>query len=228
MTEDNDWFPSKELEMLALIGVWDPILANAAKRTAYGWDPTDCAATQAAMEEFKTAWQDYKDFDTSKNLSKKKAAKKKAAASMRDFAATHIRPNKKMPPEEKEAMGVRTTDTILTPGSDVTEGMNMSSENDRLTDSHIQYIHYKRFGVLSKAKYPYYQAIFQICIRNPGEGEPNIQDDSMWSQDITNMASPFRIQHNPDDSGKDCWYRARWQAKSGKKGPWTMFRARIS
>jgi hypothetical protein len=69
--------------------------------------------------------------------------------------------------------------------------------------------------------------VFQICIRKPGEPEPSISDESVWSKDIICLSSPLKIQHKDTDAGKDCYYRAHWEALDGKKGKWSMIRAMI-
>jgi hypothetical protein len=125
------------------------------------------------------------------------------------------------------AMGFSLVDDTPTSVTMVTDAVDMTISNDPLPDSYRQIIHYKILGAASRSKEPYLLAVFQIYIQGPGDPPPRIDDDSVWSNDIINMKSPYTHQHLSTDVGKTCWFRARWQAKGGKRGPWTMRRAGI-
>jgi hypothetical protein len=68
MANNDDWFPSKEQDLVEMCEVWDEQLADAAKRTAFKWDPAVCSALQIKIGDFLQKWRDYKADDSSVKL----------------------------------------------------------------------------------------------------------------------------------------------------------------
>jgi hypothetical protein len=129
--------------------------------------------------------------------------------------------------DDAVAMGFTLIDDARTGTAVVTDSVDMSITNDPQPDSHTHIIHYRKLGAPNRSKAPWHLAVFQTYIQGPGDPEPLADDDSFWSADITNMKSPYTHQHLSTDIGKTCWYRTRWQAKNGNKGPWTMKKAGV-
>jgi hypothetical protein len=66
----KDWIPGKEQDGVDLMDKWEVLLADADKRTAFGWDPTECSKVIIVFDAFRTARTDYQNDDSSANLDK--------------------------------------------------------------------------------------------------------------------------------------------------------------
>jgi hypothetical protein len=223
----KDWLPTNDLKLAKLIGVWDVKLSSTANRTAFAWDSTDCANTQANMAKFTDALEKYQHDPTRSKRIDKDEAKEIAKTAMRLFAGDRIRKNPRMSVVQKLEMGVGPRDETKTSGGKVKDTLDMSFRNDPHANTHIQYTDYKKHDADNKSKDPYQLAVFQIYIQGPGDPPPRVDSDEFWSRDIINLSSPLKIIFKGDDAGKMCWYRARWQARNAKQGDWSMASALI-
>jgi hypothetical protein len=223
----GSWIPAREADFVDLVGRWKICLSDSTRVGAFGWNAADCGEVIAHIENFEDALAEYKiDMTPEKRLNRdeKRAALREG---MQDFAATSVRRNKRMPGADKLFMGIGPEDKTDTPQGAVSDAIDMTITNNPVADSHAHIIHYKKLGAANRAKAPWHLAVFQIVIQGPGEGDPAIDDDAVWSKDIINLSSPYYHQHNSADVGKTCWYRARWEADGGKQGLWAMSRAMI-
>jgi hypothetical protein len=227
MAEGRDWVPSREQDLVELVTLWDEWLSDTAKQTAFGWKAAECAAVVLKIGTYLEKRAAYLADKSKARRLDKNAAMEVLKAAMRKFANDAIRFNDLMTVAQKFLMGVGPHDEVDTPQGAVADAVEMTVVNDPVPDSHTQIIHYKKMGFKSRAKAPWHMGVFQICIRNPGEPAPDIDDESVWSKDIICLSSPFVYKHRAVDVGKDCYYRAHWEAEDGKKGGWTMVRAMI-
>jgi hypothetical protein len=90
------------------------ILGDPAKVTAYGWDQTECTEVSGKINGFLTARSAYETDDSSAKRLAKDEAKGETIDTMREFANSSVRYNKKMPDVDKLLMGIRPTDTTPT------------------------------------------------------------------------------------------------------------------
>ncbi|MDR3324576.1 MAG: hypothetical protein LBS82_01120 [Spirochaetaceae bacterium] len=227
MAKSKDWVPTREQDLVDLLAHWDAMLGDSAQKTAFGWDGVVCAQILIKISEFLDARAEYQAEKTkSRQLAKdrKKAAVK---AAMRKFANSSVRFNDKMQPEDKLELGIGPHDETDTEQGEVGNAVDMTITNDPLANSHRHILHYRKLGSKSKAKAPWHMAVFQTYIQGPGDPDPDIRNEAMWSKDIINMTTPLKHQHNPADAGKMAWYRAHWEANGGKKGDWSMACATI-
>jgi hypothetical protein len=221
------WIPAREQDLVDLVAIWEATLSDAAKKTAFGWDATQCSNVLAVIGEFLNARNEYQVDKTKAKRLVKDEKKKALEAAMRKFANTSIRFNDKMTVADKLALGIGPGDETDTPQGQVTDTVDMTITNDAAADSHTHIIHYKKLGANNNAKAPWHLAVFQTYVQGPGDPEPLIDDDALWSRDIINMSSPFTHQYRSADAGKTAWYRAHWEAESSDKGQWSMSRAMI-
>jgi hypothetical protein len=223
----GSWIPAREQDFVDLVGRWKVAISDSAKETAFGWDTAECGELLTKIGDFDDALAEYKLDKTPEKRLDKDEKREVLTTGMQDFAATSVRRNKKMSGADKLFMGIGPEDKTDTPQGTVSDAVDMTITNDPVADSSKHIIHYKKLGAANKAKDPWHLAIFQIYIQGPGESAPAIDDDAVWSKDFINMSSPFLCEHRSADAGKICWYRVRWEATNGKKGPWAMARAMI-
>jgi hypothetical protein len=227
MATGKDWLPPREQDLFELATVWDEWLSDTAKRTAYEWKADRCAAVVLKIGTFLEKRAASLAVKSKAKCLAKNNALKALKKAMRKFANDAIRFNDLIMPEDKLLLGIGPLDESDTAQGDVEDGVEMTVTNDSKPDSHTQIIHYKRSGAANRSKAPWHMGVFQICIRKAGDPPPDVNDDSVWSKDIICLSSPFVYKHRAVDAGKDCYYRAHWEALDGKKGGWTMVRAMI-
>jgi len=108
----GDWMPRSEQGQLDLMERWTEVLPVAAKQTAYGWPAGDCADVVQGITDYRTARDNYIEDDSSEKLRIKNERKHEAVRLVREFAAGFVRSNKRVPPEEKEYLGLTPKDTV--------------------------------------------------------------------------------------------------------------------
>jgi hypothetical protein len=101
-----DWIPRREHDLLDMIGHWNRIVGDGAKRAAFDWPDEECEALQKAMLAFADACALYREAPTGSNKVGKDADRRCASDAMRAFARDFVRCNRKMPHIEKDAMDV--------------------------------------------------------------------------------------------------------------------------
>jgi hypothetical protein len=104
----------RESDLVNLQNVRWSVLNDAALQVKYGWDPNACKLVIASIANFKSKRDAYQDVNSTKNRQEKDAAKEASITEMRDFAAMYIRNNPAMSKAEKEELGVKVRDKILT------------------------------------------------------------------------------------------------------------------
>jgi hypothetical protein len=225
MGNNADWLPRKREEKLAMARNWSDVLAlkgaawgvPTADVTALNLLSADATATLAAIESPESTAIDI--------------ASCKMAFDALDAKMRYIKKRNFTKPPLTAAdfisLGLKVPDTTPSPGSTVTDTVDMTITNDPVADSHRQIIRYKRLGAANKSKAPWHMAVLQIYIQAAGDPDPAIDDDALWSKDIVNLSSPYIHQHHSADAGKTCWYRAHWEAENSDKGQWSMARAMI-
>ena len=136
-----------------------------------------------------------------------------------------------MPPRTVEdilAMGFQLADNTHTPVEEITDTVDIDSiANGTVPGTHVHIVHYRIQGSPHRSKAPYQMAIFQVYYRGPDDGEPILESEEPWGPDQTSMTEPFEVHHAPEYMGRTAYYRARWQAYGGVKGPWAMTTAVI-
>jgi hypothetical protein len=198
--------------LLALMLRWDEWLADAAKRTAYGWEATKCIYVGSAIGAFKAAWEAYQANKTKENCLDKDVKKELAIEAMRLFATNSIRTNDKMTAAERLYLGVGPLDTSYTFQGDPTKpplvtlfvkgycqiGTRLQAEG---TDR-VAIPDWASGGVL----------LMQVGGERPASPE-----------DLPIVGLMTRARHTIQCNGKDCGKKAyisyQWQNSKGQKGP---------
>jgi hypothetical protein len=223
---EADWLPGTREGKLAMAKTWKEVLAL--RGPALGVPAADIAK----MNELAAL--------ATSSLAVVNSNEKTATAVTQcnsDFAALdeQMRYIKKRnftkPPLEDAdftALLLKIPDSNKTAGGEIEDTVAMTFVNDSHPGTHKQFVRYKILGADNNSKAPYHMAVFQTYIQGPGDPDPLIDDDSFWSKDIICMSSPLEYIHKSTDVGKNCWYRARWEAEGGEQGPWTMAMVMIS
>jgi hypothetical protein len=210
----TDWLPEKDAELIELMGHWEEYLADTAKRTAYGWDATECAKVQAVMSLYITAVDEYSKDKSESKAAAKKRTKKAAKASMRLFAGDAVRGNIKMPPEERLYLGVRTRDGKPT---DPVVPLSFPLCQIRIISSGTIEVIFVDSITKKKARPKGVRgAEFLSAI---GTVQPEADRDFTIS-DFSNV-SPILIKYDLSDRGKMLFFRARWETTNNLKGVWS-------
>jgi hypothetical protein len=228
---NGDWFPKTEQDLVDLIDIWDPILANSAKRTEYGWDADACAATGSAMGAFKGSREAYHQVDSSTNRDKKDEAYNACDASVRDFAATYIRPNKKMTDWQKKEMGVHVASGTHAPKPDPKDHVGFKLTTDAGDHSVSAEFWIEGQEGETKSKGDYHAAEGRYWILPKGE-KPPIDGNAEGGTSVASTSNPWNVKPGGEHSGEMFHLTMRWEnestgKKSGEagKGPWSAFQS---
>jgi hypothetical protein len=125
-------------------------------------------------------------------------------------------------------MGFALRDEVRTSKFEVTDSVEIDRiENGTTPGSHEHYVYYRVAGRKNRSKSPYYIAVFQVSVRADGEDPPDLNNDADWGHDEVSPNEPFKRSFPPADDGKRAWYRARWESRTGKHGPWSMSNAEV-
>jgi len=103
----GNWMPGKELEIRQLAVKWMGLLASEESVAQFGWGKAEVENMIAEIKRFENALTAFEALDSSSNRKNKDEAKKAVVSVMRDFANSHIRFNRKMSENEKEAFGIK-------------------------------------------------------------------------------------------------------------------------
>jgi hypothetical protein len=211
-----DWLPTREQDLVDLCQKWAAVLADSAKKTAYGWDGTECAEVLGKITAFLTARSDYEaDNSTAKRLVKDEA-KGEAVDAMRDFANSSIRFNKKMDDAAKLFMGIHPKDTTQT-----AHGVPASQPDTEVENTHNHYEHRVRAmnterGDHSKPADAYrVRYAWQVGGERPASG-----GDIKGSTKITRKTT-YIVRHTEADKGKTAYYSTAYENDNGDTGKWS-------
>jgi hypothetical protein len=210
----SDWIPGVESVLVLLLTKWRTWLSDAAKRTAYGWDAAECTALIALIDEFLEALAAYQADDSSGNLLAKNAAKEAAVASVRDFANTSIRFNKKMTEAEKAELGIHRDATPTShpvPSAKPEVDAVPSGQGKHTVTAINPATHTKKKPDLVKG------VSFAHKVRLPAEPKADPEDMASDFQ----AAAAKNFQWHEADYGKVVDYAAAYENEGGKRGPWS-------
>jgi hypothetical protein len=223
MAHNNEWFPKKERDLVALAEVWDEQLADAAKRTAFGWEAAVCSALQLKIGDFTQKWRDYQADDSSAKLLLKDAAKGVLEPAMREFARGSVRFNDKMSPLDKVVMGIRAPAKRRPhrPKPKDLVGFRLST----LPSAHRVFADYFIAGSESRGKGEYHAVEARWWVRSLSEPAPLDANAEGWHS-AADTASPWEIGFDGADAGKRLYVAMRWENEStgedeSGKGLWS-------
>jgi hypothetical protein len=144
----SDWIPRREQDLIDLVVKWVAMLADAEKRTTFGWDVDECLKTVDILRKFLAAREKHQKDNSSANRLTKDEAKEAAVDAMRDFANTFVRPNKKMTDADKLVLGIRRRNTTNTcHGTPASQPITVV-ENTVKHYAHLYFLYFRLEAVL--------------------------------------------------------------------------------
>jgi hypothetical protein len=200
---------------------WQRILGDPVKIALYDWPTRACAEVLAKIAEFFTALADYdKDSTHGKRIAKVRQ-RSEAEQSMRSFANSFVRYNKKMDDADKLSLGIRPRSksrmTLPDPVDQVSFWFTTIPEDHRVI------VTFRIAGKKGRSKWPYHSAEVRYWIRELNAPPPGDADEGDWhSEDIT--SSPWHKTFPSHAIGKFLYVTMRWRNASSSaikgKGPW--------
>jgi hypothetical protein len=210
-----DWIPTREQDLVDLCEKWKAALEDPAKITAFGWAEAEVAAVLDKINGFLTARSAYEADDSSAKRLAKDEAKEDAIDTMRDFANSSLRFNKKMTDAQKLDFGIRPGDKTMTSHGTPT------SQPDTVVENTVNHFEHKvralnhETGNGTKPADAYgVRYAWQVGGEKPASGED--LPKSKFSRK-TNLI----VTHTESDKGKPCYYAACYENSKGDEGKWS-------
>jgi hypothetical protein len=225
----KNWLPRKAQDLVALMKVWLVILADAAKRTAFGWEAAACALVGTRIQDFLDALEAYELDDSSRNRLTKDEAQEAARAAMQDFANTAVRFNKKMTEADKHDLGIHSRDPHNTPRPRPTDYVDF----DLSVNAHSHEVtgKYRIAGSTGRGKGPYHGVEIRYWIQPLDASPPASAVVEGWHS-VADTASPWKHTFDqPSEIGKRlsvamCWENNATDSEDDK-GPWSAIESVI-
>jgi hypothetical protein len=211
----KDWIPAREQDFVDLAGRWKTLLSDKTNQTAYGWGATDCTTVTGKIDTFLTARNTYEAANSSPNRLAKDEAKKIVVETMRDFANTAIRYNKKMTDEDRLPLGIHPADHTPTTHSPPTSQPDTVVDNTQNHFEHqIRALNRGRNDA-SKPDDAYgVRYAWQVGGVRPASGED--LPKSKFSRKTTHV-----VTHTEADKTKIAFYATCYENTKGDPGPWS-------
>lgn len=211
----SDWVPTREQDLVDLIGIWLIILADTAKVTAFGWVETEVTAVSGALNAFLTARAAYLSDNSSTNRLAKDETKEDAIDAMRDFANSSIRFNKRMDDETKERMGIHPKDTTITHHNPP------SSQPDTVVENTVNHFEH-RVRALNHATGHAAKPADAYGVRYAWQvGGDRLASGEDLPKSRFNRRPTQVIVHTEADKGKTVYYATCYENDKGDMGKWS-------
>ncbi|MDR2738730.1 MAG: hypothetical protein LBB68_02730 [Treponema sp.] len=212
MAHHEDWLPSREQDFADLCKKWKAGLEAPAVVSAFGWNQADCTAAAAKIDAFLTALDAYGEDDSSKNRLTKNEDKEAAKSSMRDFANTNIRYNKKMSDADKLDYGIHPADRSGTAAGDPETYPEAEADTSVMRQVTI------RFWDSASKKRGKPHGVHGAEIRWAVLDRPPVSEKEIVNSDF-DTASPFTLRFDESDRGRRLYFCLRWESTTNLKGP---------
>jgi hypothetical protein len=221
----NDWLPKKEQDLADLITAWDECLNDTAKQTAFGWEAASCAAMLVSLGNFTGARAAYQADKTPEKRLDKDEKKEAAMESMRDFANSSIRFNKKMTDADRLALGLHPKDNTHTPKPKPADHVTFVLRGD--AQGHAVWADYRIAGGTGRGKGAYHGVEVRLWVLPLTESPPIGAGHPGWRSEV-DTATPWHHDFTEAEVGMRLHITMRWENSSvGKgedpessKGPW--------
>ncbi|MDR1099908.1 MAG: hypothetical protein LBL28_05440 [Treponema sp.] len=208
----RDWIPAREQDFADLCQKWKTGLGTPANVTAFGWNQAEVTAALAVIDGFLTARTAYGDDDSSKNLMKKNETRVAAEKTMRDFANTSIRYNKRMTAEDRLYYGLHPADPTPTP---IPEPSTFPEAEPDTSVIRQVTIHFWDSGTKKRGK-PH--GVHGAEIRWALLDHPAASVNELVNSDF-DTASPFTLTFDETQRGQRLYFCLRWETPTNHKGP---------
>jgi hypothetical protein len=214
MASNSDWLPSREQDLADLCKTWDAGLSSRATAAAFGWDEEACTETHTRISAFLSALDAYNTDDSSKNLLIKQEARDAARHSMREFANSSIRHNRKMSDGDRLDYGIRPPDPKPSPAPKPETHPEPVVDTSTLRQIKIRFVDSAARG---RAKPP---GIHGAEIRWALLDHPPVSEEELVKSDF-DTASPFTLSFDEGDRGRRLYFAMRWETMTNLKGPFS-------
>jgi hypothetical protein len=197
--------------LVELATVWDALLSDTAKQTAFKWDAAKCSPVVLLIGTFFEKREAYlADRTKAKRLTKDKA-KKAAMKAMRVFANDAVRFNDLMTLEDKLLMGIGPVDETETAQGDPDRPPVFTLK----PRDYCQVAAVVRADGTTRIAIPDWAAGVVLLLQIGGE-RPASPDDLPSIRLITRAR--YTIRFAAKDSGKKAYVSFQWQNTTGVKG----------
>jgi hypothetical protein len=214
MAQGNDWVPGREQDLVQLMAKWTTWLSDAAKRTAFGWDTTECGRVVSRIGEFTEALEAYQADDSSVNLLAKNEARKAAAAAIRAFANSSVRFNIKMLDTDRLVLGIRPRDATPSSTGVPTIHVGFTLAIQAVYELQI------RFWVLETGKKAVPKNMNGVVVYRKVSDTP-ITDQEELTKTALLTAHIETLHFEPHERGKMVYVACRWESRTGEEGEWS-------
>jgi hypothetical protein len=210
-----DWIPRREQDLVDLCVKWMAGLEKDENLSKYDWPAEESVQVLRAIEAFLNARAAYGDDDSTAKRLAKDEAREEAVDSMRDFANTSLRFNKKMNDPDKLQYGLRPADNVMTSHAAPVSQPETVVENSPNHFEHKVKALNRESGDATKPADAYgIRYAWQVG----GEKPPTGADlgKSRFSRKTT-----LTVTHTEAEKGKTIWYATCYENGKGERGPWS-------
>jgi hypothetical protein len=215
-----DWLPTREQDLVELAVVWDALLSDAAKQTAFGWNAAKCASVVLKIGAFIEKRNAYLEEKTKPKRLTKIIALKALKKAMRKFTNDAIRFNDLMSLEDKLVMGIGPRDENKTAQGDPDRPPTFSV---RPRDTCQLALRISAEGS-SRVAIPVWAA-GAVVLLQVGGTPPASAEDLPVIRLITRAR--YVLNFAAGDSGKTAYLSVQWQNSTGEKGPPALIKTLI-
>ncbi|MHC6203570.1 hypothetical protein ACYULU_10295 [Breznakiellaceae bacterium SP9] len=212
MANNGDWLPPREQDLVDLCQRWKTGLENPANVTNFDWKQADMTETLAVIDAFLTARTAYEESNSTKNRLAKDEAKDAAKGSMRDFANSSIRFNKRMKDEDKLVYGIHPIDRTSTPAAEPKTYPEAEPDTSVIRQVTIHFWD----NVTKKRGKPH--GVHGAEIRWALLDHVPTSVNELMNSDF-DTASPFTLKFDESRRGQRLYFCLRWESTTTAKGP---------
>lgn len=211
----NDWFPTKEQNLVDLCRKWIEPISNPTIVENMGWNPAACTSLVCLIDRFTDARATYISDNSTANRICKDKAKKDLTTAMRKFANSYVRYNDAMSEAERGMMGIHTRDASPTAHPRPTSQPTTVVENTVNHYEHLVKANCRGKKPASRPEDAYGMRIaWQVGGERPSEGM--FLPRSMFSRKMAVV-----ISHTESDKGRPAYYATCYENQKGEAGPWS-------
>jgi hypothetical protein len=195
---------------------WTTVLADPTKVSEYGWDQTECTGVLATINAFLNARGAYEADNSSAKRLIKDETKDDTEETMRDFANSSIRFNKKMNDAAKLALGIHPRDTTPTVHGPPSSQPDTVVENTRNHFEHkVKALNHETGKAHKPADAYGVRYAWQVGGEKPASGE-QIRGKTLFSRKATHI-----VIHSEADKAQTCYYATCYENSRGEPGSWS-------
>lgn len=211
----TEWLSRTDEGFYEQSGKWSVMLENETNQTNFKWETEDCMSVAGAINAFRTAYKDYKVVNSTKNRIAKDEAKKIAMSSMREFASSSVRYNKRMDEASRFQLGIRPRDTTPSTHQRPTSQPTVIVENTvNYFEHHLKASNNETRSTARPSDAYGVRFAWQVGGERPASGAD-------LPKSRFNRRTAITVGYSEADSGKSVYYAACYENARGEAGPWS-------